>query len=114
MNLLNGFKIKTLREQKHWEQQDLARAAGTARSVISRLERGLQNDFKLSVVVAIAMALGVSIDSLLDESFQIVKPSFTPELQMALAELSHQPEKIQNHIAGIVQGYLTALKKDKS
>ena len=46
VGILNVTRIKTLREQKHWDQQDLARNAQVARSVISRLERGLQDDFQ--------------------------------------------------------------------
>ena len=114
VGILNSTKIKVLREQKRWEQQDLAREANIARSVISRLERGLQTDFKLSIIVAISKALGVSVDSLLDENFQVSNPTFTPEMQVALLELSEKSETIQNHVAGIVHGYLTALKRDEA
>ena len=113
MGILNVTRIKTLREQKHWDQQDLARNAQVARSVISRLERGLQDDFKLSVITSIAHALGVTVDSLLDDTQQAIKPVFSPKLQATLIDLSKQANTVQNHVAAIIQGYLTALKNDE-
>jgi transcriptional regulator with XRE-family HTH domain len=107
VNVLNGKAIRQLRKQKGWSQQELAKAARVDASVISRLERELQEDTKLSVAVSIATALGVSVNSLVN----VAKPSGTiaPELQIAIDQLSQQPEHVQRQAAGILQGYLGTL-----
>jgi transcriptional regulator with XRE-family HTH domain len=112
MSILNVALIKALREQKQWEQRDLAQAASLSPSVISRLENGLQRDCKLSVAVAIARAFGVTVDTLLNQNFQAESPSLTPRLQTVLAQLSEQPTSIQNGIAGMLQGYITTISKE--
>ena len=61
---IDGSLIAKLRKQKGWEQQQLAAAAAVDPSVVSRLEQGIQEDFKLSVAVSIAKALGVCVDVL--------------------------------------------------
>lgn len=60
-NALDGKRIAELRRNLGWEQQHLAEAAGVTASVISHLERNIQPDFKLSVVIAVAKALNVTI-----------------------------------------------------
>lgn len=110
LRLLNTEKITQLRRQRSWNQNDLAHAAGVTAAVISRLERGLQDDFKLSVVAAVASALGVSVDSLLVSRAEVIEPiSLVPELASAVADLSHRPETIQVQAAGILKGYLSTL-----
>jgi transcriptional regulator with XRE-family HTH domain len=109
---LDGAKISALRKQRGWDQYELASAANIAPSVVSRLERNMQIDFKLSIVDAVAAALGVPIDSLLERSKSVETKDLVPELQILLSELRRQPPKIQRHVAGIIRGYLFALEAD--
>jgi transcriptional regulator with XRE-family HTH domain len=111
-NLVNGDKIAALRKIRGWEQQDLAAHAKINSSVISRMERGLQDDFKLSVIVQIAQALEVSVDQLLASSWQQTNPAFTPELENSFRILSLQSAEIQNHLAAIVLTYLEYFPKE--
>ena len=112
MNVLNLSKIKSLRKQKGWEQKELAAKANVNPAVISRLERGLQEDFKVSVIVGISLALGIPIDALLEEKFQFSQQEMTPELQSASDRLSTQSPAIQNRIAALIEAYLTAIEKE--
>jgi transcriptional regulator with XRE-family HTH domain len=74
-----GRGVRAIRVRRGWRQDDLARAAGVARSVIGRIERGERQGVTLDAVDAVAIALGGSIelvlswhgerlDRLLDES----------------------------------------------
>ena len=108
MGTINNARITELRRKRKWEQQQLAKEAGVAKSVISRLERGLQDDFKISVIAAVAKALGVSVDSLLLHS-QVDTDDIDGELQEIMLKLSKQPKTIQRQAAGILRGYLATL-----
>ena len=63
-----GRRVKELREARGLSQQALAMAAGLSISVVAQLEQGLRADPRLSTAVALASALGVSMDELLRES----------------------------------------------
>jgi transcriptional regulator with XRE-family HTH domain len=114
VEMLNGPLIRYLREQKGWDQQTLAAKANVHPSVISRLERGLQDDVRFSVVVAIAQTLGVSIDSLVREAMDgvaIAPPaSMIAELEIMIREFGNEPIEIQRQAAGILRGFLSALR----
>ena len=109
MGIINNSRIVELRLQKKWEQKQLAQEAGVAQSVISRLEQGLQADFKISVIAAVAKALGVSVDGLLTQPYQPDTGEIVVELREIMVELSHQPKPTQRQAAGIIRGYLTTL-----
>lgn len=107
MRILNIDKIVELRTALGWDQKQLAQAANIARSVVSRLEKGNQTDFKLSIVVALAKALGVSVDTLLVDSAETYTTGLVPDLQSVLFQLKEQPETVQKQIARIIRGYLS-------
>src|SRR5689334_8077888 len=92
---INNSKIVELRLQRKWDQKQLAQAAGVAQSVISRLEQGLQADFKISVIAAVAKALGVSVDSLLALPYQPDTGDVVIELREVVNEISNLPPVIQ-------------------
>lgn len=110
--MLNIKKITQLRKNRGWEQRELAQAANINPSVISRLERGLQGDFKLSVILGIANALDVQIDDLLDNPQTNDSSQLCPEFKSTIIRLSHQPTYIQNRIVGMINGYLSVLESE--
>ena len=112
MSILDNQRITDLRKTKGWEQRDLAHAAKVNPSVISRLERGLQEDFKLSVIFAIASALDVTVDDLLTPSKRHSTPQITSSLQAAVNRLSKHSPPTQNRVAGAIVGYLSVLEKE--
>jgi transcriptional regulator with XRE-family HTH domain len=112
-NIVNGEKIAALRKIRGWEQQDLAAHAQINSSVISRMERGLQDDFKLSVIVQIARSLEVSVDQLLIPAWQQTNPEFTSELETSFRILGLQPFEIQKHVAAIIMSYLEHMPKNE-
>jgi transcriptional regulator with XRE-family HTH domain len=108
VSIIDGKRVETLRKQRGWSQHELARQAGITAPVISRMERELQTDFDLSAVVGIARALGVPVDLLLTADIAADSEAI-PELQRAFYLAEHQPDKIQRHIALIVEAYVTGL-----
>jgi len=65
--LVIGDKIITLRKNKNWSQNDLAKALNASRDIISKYERGL-NTPSLEMAEKIADIFGVTIDYLLGKS----------------------------------------------
>ncbi|HEV2947330.1 MAG TPA: helix-turn-helix transcriptional regulator [Gemmataceae bacterium] len=57
-------RVKKLREAAGLSQQALAVKAGLSVSVVSQVEQGKKADPRMSTVLAIAEALGVTCDSL--------------------------------------------------
>src|SRR6476469_5290880 len=65
-NVVLAERLKALRKARGWTQHDLSRASGLTRSHISRLERGdiqLPSSERLR---QLALALGTSLDDLLE------------------------------------------------
>ena len=110
--LINVDKLRSLRAVRGWDQRTLAERADVDRSIISRIERGTQQDLKASVLVALARALDVPIDTL------IVAPERSAETAQLSAELSAVVESLaplspaqQRQVAAILRGYLATLSE---
>jgi XRE family transcriptional regulator, master regulator for biofilm formation len=61
-----GQRIQQLREQRGLSVQELASRAGTTYQSIWRIERGEQRDPSVALTRAIARALGVGVDYLIE------------------------------------------------
>lgn len=61
-----GTKLRSLREQHGWSQEEFADRAGMHRTYVSSIERGIRNP-TLSVLERLAKALGISMAELLDK-----------------------------------------------
>lgn len=108
-SVIDGNAIRSIREAKGWDQLRLAKAAGIHPSVVSRLERGLQNDLKASVLVALARALEVPVDTLLHPSHQQITSTLSPELEEIVGEVSHLAPDFQKQVVALLRGYLSTL-----
>lgn len=73
MSISFGKKLKTIRAERGWTQDDLASRLGTSKQVISRYENG-QRSPKITVVQAYADVLGVSRSFLIDDGQLQVQP----------------------------------------
>jgi transcriptional regulator with XRE-family HTH domain len=63
-----GKAIQRARERAGMTQAALAKALGVPQGVVARLETGGRPDPRLSTVLAVANALGVSIDALVEDA----------------------------------------------
>lgn len=78
-----GRAIKHARTRRGLTQAQLARALGIQQNVLARLEDGGRADPRLSTILAITQALGISIDALVVEaglSKQPLRPDVAREL----------------------------------
>ena len=58
-----GMRIRFLRQQRHWSQEDLALNANINKNYISDLENGRRNP-SLEILERIAIALNISLEEL--------------------------------------------------
>jgi transcriptional regulator with XRE-family HTH domain len=61
-----GRRIKKARLRRGWTQSLLAEESGVTQPLVSRLESGKQPDVTTEVAKRLAVALGISIDWLVD------------------------------------------------
>ena len=61
-----GKRLRQLREERGWSQEEFADRAGLHRTYVSAVERGVRNP-TLSVLERLARALGVSLNHLLGD-----------------------------------------------
>lgn len=59
-----GYRIKEIREAKGMTQVELEEKSGISRVTISALENGTMRNTTTKTLVAIASALGVTVDSI--------------------------------------------------
>jgi transcriptional regulator with XRE-family HTH domain len=62
--LVDGEKIRALRNKRRWTQKELSMVSGVDQGVISRFENNAQGSARIDRLVAIARALGVATDDL--------------------------------------------------
>lgn len=109
MGFINIEQLVALRTAKGWDQKQLAEAAGIDRSVISRLERGLQADCRVSILVAIAAALDVPPDVLILDIRNGNVNNIIPELEAALLRLRGQSKLTQYRMSLLINAFLQGL-----
>jgi transcriptional regulator with XRE-family HTH domain len=59
-----GLRIRRLRQEHGWTQEELSTISGVSQVYISRLESGHTKTVKVDTFYKLAKALGVSMDSL--------------------------------------------------
>lgn len=62
--MIDGKKLRALREARGMTQEQLASAVGVARPIITRAETGAK-ELSLAVAAAVARELGCKVDDLL-------------------------------------------------
>ena len=62
-----GYKLKEIREEKGITQEELERMSGVSRQTISAIENNDQYQTKTGTLLALARALGTTVDKLFFE-----------------------------------------------
>ena len=106
-SFINAHALRERRKARGWDQLTLAREAGIDPSVVSRLERGLQADLRVSVLVALIRALDIPIEEIL-----LLSPMHSPvngdilELESLIFQIRHLPPPYQEQIIALIATYL--------
>ena len=98
-----GSRIKVARERKHLTQEDLAAIVDLSPTHISVIERGVKPP-KLATLVAIANALDVSADTLLQDVVDRSVEGVSNELATEIMKLSaKERSRIINAIRALTE-----------
>jgi transcriptional regulator with XRE-family HTH domain len=106
--MIHAQTLRALREAKGWDRRTLAQHANVSPSVVSRLERGIQADLRVSVLVALATALAVTPDDLLAIPPQQTGSALVTELSAVVNELASLSPAHQRQVAALLRGYVSA------
>jgi transcriptional regulator with XRE-family HTH domain len=87
-----GQRLRTMREERGLTQQDLARAAGIATDMVSRLENGHYTSPGLRTLLRIAEGMGISVSALLPDVPNAGHAAPEAALKARLAALLHRVE----------------------
>ena len=104
-----GEKVKLRRERLGWSQNQLAKVAGIPQPTIWRLEKGEIDHPKANTLVALANALAVPVDYLLQEDYEILSPDMIradPDLRAMVGAYASLSEEDRRIVKGVAQ-YLT-------
>jgi len=112
--LIDGQRLRALRHAKGWDQKTLAQQASVDPSVVSRLERGLQENITVAVLIGLAQSLDTSAEALLAPYRRPVEGELTHELGVEVAELQTLPTEQQHVVAAILRAYVSAVSDKPS
>jgi|GEM_PF-5616372 transcriptional regulator with XRE-family HTH domain len=94
-----GTAVKSLRERAGVTQFGLAKAAKMDGTILSRLEAGKRQSIRFEYIVALAEALGVSLDDLAAEAGFMKSSASSLILPSAdLARLEHRVASARRHL----------------
>ncbi len=82
-----GKRIRALRKEKHWTQDNLSDAANISKTHMSHIETGTTK-LSLPVIIDIANALDTTVDYLLGANVQSSAPILKQEIADLLDECS--------------------------
>jgi transcriptional regulator with XRE-family HTH domain len=91
-----GQRIREARSRRGWSQNELASRASVKQPTLQRIEAGLRQDPSIRTIAALAAALGMTIDSLVDQAAAIATPH-SDASQLAFDAI----EELTRHVAEV-------------
>lgn len=104
-----GRRFKAARERKHLTQEQLAEIVDLSPMHVSVIERGVKPP-KLETFVALANALEVSADELLQDTVDHAMESNSSEIATLIQSL---PRQDQQKLLSAIRAYVDAANNDK-
>ena len=104
-----GRRFKAARERKHLTQEQLAEIVDLSPMHVSVIERGVKPP-KLETFVALANALEVSADELLQDTVDLAMESKSSEIATRVKSL---PRQDQQKLLSAIRAYVDAANNDK-
>jgi len=106
-----GLRIKELRKNKKWTQEDLAVSSNQTKVHISHIETGITK-LSLPSIISIANALEVSVDNLLCDSIIKSEYIFIEEFNNELSDCTAMELKIILNTIKSLKNGLRDIKND--
>ncbi|MBI3913125.1 MAG: helix-turn-helix transcriptional regulator [Chloroflexi bacterium] len=82
--MIDGAKIRALRDKRRWTQSDLEQSSGVDQGIISNLENDRKEGTRIETLVALARALQVATDDLLVPAKPIPIEPTDPQLDVMM------------------------------
>ena len=101
-----GHKVRFYRQGKGWTITFLAEKTGVSKAYISDLENGVAGKPNIQYVYAIAVALGVTLDELLEDAKPAGRPRARKEAEQlppGLADLQQQLQLSDAEVESLAQ-----------
>jgi transcriptional regulator with XRE-family HTH domain len=96
--LIDGEKIRSLRNKRRWTQKQLAMTSGVDQSIISNLENNAKPGTRIETLVALARALSVATDDLLVPAEPIPAEPTDPKLDVMMRMVEDMTEDEKNSV----------------
>ena len=109
--LIDTERLQALRVARGWDRHTLATRAGISPSVITRIERGLQTDLRVSILLALAVTLDVPLDALVLRP-QALSGPLQAELSAALLRLETLSQAQQRQVAALLIAYVATASSE--
>jgi transcriptional regulator with XRE-family HTH domain len=94
-----GQRIRDARSQRGWSQNELASRAGVKQPTLQRIEAGLRMDPSIRTIAALAVALDMTIDALLDlPKNPLPRPEAGRPPFAAIEELTRHVSDLENQL----------------
>jgi transcriptional regulator with XRE-family HTH domain len=107
-----GDKILTLRKQKGWSQQQLAKQIGTSGPIIGRYERGEMTP-SVEVAKKLADSFGITLDYLVDDTGRFAEIKDKAMLKR-LTQIEQLDQEEKKTIVQVIDSLLRDAKAKKT
>lgn len=102
-----GRRTYELREERHWSQEELAKAAKTTQATISRIEKGTYGEPGLTLIENLATAFGMTISEFIGQK----SSEDDPIIREVMAVMEPMSEYDKKAALGAVRGIYDAGRK---
>lgn len=107
-----GQRIRKLRNEKNWSQEDLREKANISKTHMSHIETGTTK-LSLPVLIDIANALDTTTDQILRDNVHSTTPVFLQEIQSILGDCNTYELSTMINIMNLVKSSLRNIPKNE-
>jgi transcriptional regulator with XRE-family HTH domain len=111
--LIDGEKIRSLRNKRRWTQKQLAMVSGVDQSIISNLENNAKPGTRIETLVALARAFGVATDDLFVPAEPIPVEPTDPKLDVMMRLVEDMTEEEKQSVEMFIRFVWSQHKKQQ-
>lgn len=114
LRLLLGARIKQIRAEQGYTQNEFATVAGLTQAYLSRVERGIANP-QVGKVYQIAQALGVPLSKIFDFDIELIErknPTAHEKLKILSEAVQHLPIDTAESLFDVLSAHIKRQRVD--